>query len=97
MASVDVAAVSSHLLLPLFVCYRDAADMSECGVNHTSQKSTPIGHNSRHKSQEEERQSEMAGRQKERSQRGKQTEMESKGTRERAKQRLIECICGGVA
>lgn len=62
MASVDVAAVSSHLLPPLFVCYRDAADMSECGVNHTSEKSTPIGHNSRHKSQEEE-EAERDGRQ----------------------------------
>lgn len=75
MASVDVAAVvavSSHLLLPLFVCYRDAADMSECGVNHTSQKSTPIGHNSRHKSQEEE--VERDGRQAEREESARQAD-----------------------
>lgn len=74
MASVDVAAVSSHLLLPLFVCYQDAADMSECGVNHTSQKSTPIGHNSRHKSQEEEEEAERDGRQAEREESARQAD-----------------------
>lgn len=77
---VAVAVAATNIAL------QDAADISPQRVNNMSQKSTPIGHNSVHKSQSPRR----SCRQRERGiERGRGRQARRLG--------LIECIRGGVA